>query len=145
MIIPFFHAKIHLSLSFEENLMKKVSWKDIGLVNTRRMFKKAMEGSMPSPRTNSTHEQLQAIVMGCVESKSPFILQVSSGARKCEPDPFAVLAMGAVAMIKDAKVTGQIALHLDHGDTFELAKSCIDSGFLIGHDRRLAPLLRGQH
>jgi fructose-bisphosphate aldolase class II len=75
-------------------------------------------------------EQLQAIVMGCVESKSPFILQVSSGARKyANQTLLRFLAMGAVAMIKDAKSPVKFALHLDHGDTFELCKSCIDSGF----------------
>jgi fructose-bisphosphate aldolase class II len=68
--------------------------------------------------------------MGCVESKSPFILQVSSGARKyANQTLLRFLAMGAVAMIKDAKSPVKFALHLDHGDTFELAKSCIDSGF----------------
>ncbi|MDH4161795.1 MAG: class II fructose-1,6-bisphosphate aldolase [Nitrospirota bacterium] len=111
--------------------MKKVSWKDIGLVNTRSMFKKAMEGRYAIPAYNFNNmEQLQAIVMGCVESRSPFILQVSSGARKyANQTLLRFLAMGAVAMIKDAKSPVKFALHLDHGDTFELCKSCIDSGF----------------
>jgi len=75
-------------------------------------------------------EQLQAIVMGCVESRSPFILQVSSGARKyANQTLLRFLAMGAVAMIKDAGSPVKFSLHLDHGDTFELCKSCIDSGF----------------
>lgn len=111
--------------------MEKVSYKDIGLVNTRDMFKKAMEGKYAVPAYNFNNmEQLQAIVMGCVESKSPFILQVSSGARKyANQTLLRFLAMGAVAMIKDAGSTVKFALHLDHGDTFELCKSCIDSGF----------------
>ncbi len=111
--------------------MEKVSWKDIGLVNTREMFKKAMAGKYAIPAYNFNNmEQLQAIVMGCVESKSPFILQVSSGARKyANQTLLRFLAMGAVAMIKDAGSNVQFALHLDHGDTFELCKSCIDSGF----------------
>jgi fructose-bisphosphate aldolase class II len=68
--------------------------------------------------------------MGCVESKSPFILQVSSGARKyANQTLLRFLAMGAVAMIKDANSPVKFALHLDHGDTLELCKSCIDSGF----------------
>jgi fructose-bisphosphate aldolase class II len=111
--------------------MENVSWKDIGLVNTREMFKKAMAGKYAVPAYNFNNmEQLQAIVMGCVESRSPFILQVSSGARKyANQTLLRFLAMGAVAMIKDASSPVQFALHLDHGDTFELCKSCIDSGF----------------
>ncbi|HEY6010292.1 MAG TPA: class II fructose-bisphosphate aldolase [Nitrospirota bacterium] len=111
--------------------MDTVSWKDIGLVNTREMFKKAMAGKYAVPAYNFNNmEQLQAIVMGCVESKSPFILQVSSGARKyANQTLLRFLAMGAVAMIKDANSPVKFSLHLDHGDTFELCKSCIDTGF----------------
>ncbi len=108
-----------------------VSYKDLGLSNTREMFRKAFEERYAVPAYNFNNmEQLQAIVMGCVESKSPFILQVSSGARKyANQTLLRFLAMGAVAMIKDANSNVQFALHLDHGDTFELCKSCIDSGF----------------
>jgi len=111
--------------------MEKVSYKEIGLVNTREMFKKAMAGKYAIPAYNFNNmEQLQAIVMGCVESRSPFILQVSSGARKyANQTLLRFLAMGAVAMIKDAGSPVKFALHLDHGDTFELCKSCIDTGF----------------
>jgi fructose-bisphosphate aldolase class II len=111
--------------------METVSWKDIGLVNTREMFKKAMAGKYAVPAYNFNNmEQLQAIVMGCVESRSPFILQVSSGARKyANQTLLRFLAMGAVAMIKDANSPVKFSLHLDHGDTFELCKSCIDTGF----------------
>jgi fructose-bisphosphate aldolase class II len=117
--------------SREENTMEKVSWKEIGLVNTREMFKKAMAGKYAIPAYNFNNmEQLQAIVMGCVESRSPFILQVSSGARKyANQTLLRFLAMGAEAMIKDANSPVKFSLHLDHGDTFELCKSCIDSGF----------------
>lgn len=108
-----------------------VSYKEIGLVNTKEMFRKAMEGKYAIPAYNFNNmEQLQAIVMGCVESRSPFILQVSSGARKyANQTLLRFLAMGAVGMIKDAGSPVQFALHLDHGDTFELCKSCIDTGF----------------
>jgi fructose-bisphosphate aldolase class II len=111
--------------------MEKVSYKEIGLVNTREMFQKAMQGKYAIPAYNFNNmEQLQAIVMGCVESRSPFILQVSSGARKyANQTLLRFLAMGAVAMIKDAGSAVRFALHLDHGDTFELCRSCIDSGF----------------
>ncbi len=111
--------------------MEKVSYKDIGLVTTTEMFAKAMKGKYAIPAYNFNNmEQLQAIVLGCVESKSPFILQVSSGARKyANQTLLRFLAMGAVAMIKDAGSSVKFALHLDHGDTFELCKSCVDSGF----------------
>ena len=111
--------------------METVSYKEIGLVNTREMFEKAMAGKYAIPAYNFNNmEQLQAIVMGCVESASPFILQVSSGARKyANQTLLRFLAMGAVAMIRDANSPVKFALHLDHGDTFELCKSCIDTGF----------------
>jgi len=82
--------------------MEKVSWKDINLVNTREMFTKAMKGKYAIPAYNFNNmEQLQAIVMGCVESKSPFILQVSSGARKyANQTLLRFLAMGAVGMVE---------------------------------------------
>jgi len=111
--------------------MDKVSYKDIGLVTTKAMFEKAMKGKYAIPAYNFNNmEQLQAIVMGCVESRSPFILQVSSGARKyANQTLLRFLAMGAVAMINDAGSPVKFSLHLDHGDTFDLCKSCIDSGF----------------
>ncbi len=104
---------------------------DLGLVNTREMFKKAMEGGYAIPAYNFNNmEQLQAIVIGCAESKSPVILQVSSGARKyANQTLLKYMAMGAVEMVKEMGQNIPIALHLDHGDTFELCKSCIDSGF----------------
>jgi len=75
-------------------------------------------------------EQLQAIVIGCVESESPVILQVSSGARKyANQTLLKYMAMGAVEMMKELGGKIPMSLHLDHGDTFELCKSCIDTGF----------------
>jgi fructose-bisphosphate aldolase class II len=104
---------------------------DLGLVNTREMFKKAMEGGYAIPAYNFNNmEQLQAIIIACVESKSPVILQVSSGARKyANQTLLKYMAMGAVEMMKEMGGNIPITLHLDHGDTFELCKSCIDSGF----------------
>ena len=66
-------------------------YKDLGLVNTREMFKKAMADGYAVPAYNFNNmEQLQAIVIGCVESKSPVILQVSGSARKyADPIPAA--------------------------------------------------------
>ena len=104
---------------------------DLGLVNTREMFKKAMAGGYAIPAYNFNNmEQLQAVIIACTESKSPVILQVSSGARKyANQTLLKYMAMGAVQMMKEMGGTVPIALHLDHGDTFELCKSCIDSGF----------------
>ena len=110
---------------------QRVSYKEIGIVNTREMFKKAMAGKFAIPAYNFNNmEQLQAIVLGCVESDSPFILQVSSGARKyADQTLLRYLAQGALAMIRSKGSKLNFALHLDHGDTLELCKSCIDTGF----------------
>ena len=60
-----------------------VNYKNLGLVNSRELFKKAMEGKYAIAAFNFNNmEQLQAIIQACVEAKSPVILQVSSGARK---------------------------------------------------------------
>ena len=75
-------------------------------------------------------EQLQAIVNGCIRSGSPLILQVSGSARKYIGAPFLPhLIAGARALIEEAGSTIPVALHLDHGNSFELAKSCIEAGF----------------
>lgn len=112
--------------------MPKRLYEEMGLVNTKEMFRKAMAGRYAVPAYNFNNmEQLQAIIGGCAESKSPVILQVSSGARKyANQTLLRHMAQGAVEMCrKDLKSNIPIALHLDHGDTFELCKSCIDSGF----------------
>ncbi|MDI9606259.1 MAG: class II fructose-bisphosphate aldolase, partial [Bacteroidota bacterium] len=60
-----------------------VSYKELGLVNSRELFKEAMKGGYAIPAFNFNNmEQMQAIVSACVETRSPVILQVSSGARK---------------------------------------------------------------
>ncbi len=112
-------------------MSETTNYKDLGLVNTRVMFEKAMAGKYAVPAYNFNNmEQLQAIITACVESRSPVILQVSSGARKyANQTLLKYMAMGAVQMMKELGAEIPIALHLDHGDTFELAKSCIDSGF----------------
>ena len=104
---------------------------ELGLTNTRDIFKKAMAGGYAIPAYNFNNmEQLQGIIIGCVESKSPVILQVSGSARKyANPTFLPYMAMGALQMAKALGADIPIALHLDHGDSFELAKSCIDSGF----------------
>ena len=108
-----------------------INYKDLGLVNTREMFKKAVSGGYAIPAYNFNNmEQLQAIIQACVETKSPVILQVSAGARKyANKTMLRFMAQGAVAYAKELGYEIPITLHLDHGDTFELCKDCIDSGF----------------
>jgi fructose-bisphosphate aldolase class II len=114
-----------------------VSYKDLGLANTRDVFRRAFAGQYAVPAYNFNNmEQLQAIITACVETRSPVILQISSGARKyANQTLLRYMAEGAVRMARDMeKGMGAdreipITLHLDHGDTFELAKSCIDNGF----------------
>jgi fructose-bisphosphate aldolase class II len=109
-----------------------VNYKELGLVNTREMFKRAVAGGYAIPAFNfNTMEQMQAIVMAAVETKSPVIMQVSKGARNyANGTILRNLAKGAVEYAKELGCEHpEIVLHLDHGDTFELCKDCIDNGF----------------
>jgi fructose-bisphosphate aldolase class II len=109
-----------------------VDYKKLGLVNTREMFSKAVSGGYAIPAFNFNNmEQLQAIIQAASETKSPVILQVSKGARQyANATLLRYMAEGAVAYAKELGwERPQIVLHLDHGDTFETCKSCIDSGF----------------
>ena len=109
-----------------------VSYKDLGLVNTREMFAKAIKGGYAVPAFNFNNmEQLQAIIQAAAETKSPVILQVSKGARNyANQTLLRYMAEGAVEYPKQLGwATPQIVLHLDHGDSFELCKSCVDMGF----------------
>ncbi len=108
-----------------------VSYKELGLVSTTDLFKKAVEGGYAIPAYNFNNlEQMQAILQACVETKSPVILQVSSGARKyANSTLLRNMARGAVEYVKELGCEIPIVLHLDHGDTFELCKDCIDNGF----------------
>lgn len=107
-------------------------YKELGFVNTREMFKKAMEGGYAVPAYNFNNmEQLQAILTACVQSRSPVILQISKGARNyANADLLRWMGRGAIEMIRKMKEGPvPVALHLDHGDSFELCKDCIDNGF----------------
>ncbi|MDY6843241.1 MAG: class II fructose-bisphosphate aldolase, partial [Thermodesulfobacteriota bacterium] len=108
-----------------------VGYQELGFENTREMFQRAMKGGYAVPAYNFNNlEQLQAIINGCGQSKSPVILQVSSGARKyAHPILLRHLGKGAVEMARELGFHIPIALHLDHGDTYELCVSCIESGF----------------
>ena len=109
-----------------------VSYKELGLVNTREMFAKAIDGGYAIPAFNFNNmEQLQAIIMAAAETKSPVILQVSKGARAyANQTLLRSMAQGAVEYAKELGwEKPQICLHLDHGDSFETCKSCVDFGF----------------
>ena len=97
------------------------------LVNTTEMFKKAYDGGYAIGAFNVNNmEIVQAITEACKEEKAPVILQVSKGARAYANHTYLVKLVEA-AVIECPEIP--IALHLDHGDSFETCKSCIDGGF----------------
>jgi fructose-bisphosphate aldolase class II len=106
-------------------------YKELGLVNSKGLFSKAVKGGYAIPAFNFNNlEQLQAIITACVDTKSPVILQVSKGARKyANQTLLQYLAKGAVEYAKELGCAIPIVLHLDHGDSFETCVSCIESGF----------------
>ncbi|HHU27571.1 TPA: class II fructose-1,6-bisphosphate aldolase [bacterium] len=96
------------------------------LVNTKEMFKKAYEGGYAIGAFNVNNmEIVQAITEAAKLENSPVILQVSAGARKYAKHIYLVKLVEAALADTDIP----IALHLDHGDSFELCKACIDGGF----------------
>ena len=94
-----------------------VSYKELGLVNSKELFAKAVAGGYAIPAFNFNNmEQLQAIVLACVEAKSPVILQVSSGARKyANQTLLRYMAQGAVEYAKELGCNIPIVLHLEIG------------------------------
>lgn len=111
--------------------MAKRLYEELGVVNTKEMFKKAMAGKYAIPAYNFNNmEQLQAIIIGCAETNSPVIIQVSKGAREyANQTLLRYMAMGAVKMAREMGSNIPVTLHLDHGDSFELCKSCVEFGF----------------
>ena len=107
------------------------SYKELGLVNTREIFAKAIKGGYAIPAYNFNNmEQMQAIISACVETKSPVILQVSKGARDyANINLLRNMAKGATEYAHELGYDIPIVLHLDHGDSFETCKDCIDNGF----------------
>ena len=97
------------------------------LVNTKEMFEKAYDGGYAVGAFNVNNmEIVQGITEACQEQKAPVILQVSKGARAYADHNYLVkMVQAAVENCPEIP----IALHLDHGDSFELCKSCIDGGF----------------
>lgn len=113
-----------------------INYKKLGFVNTRAMFKDAMKRQYAVPAYNFNNmEQLQAIIIACLETQSPVILQISKGARQyADQTLLTYLAQGAVQMMKRMAKEKKlkpipIALHLDHGADYEICKSCVDNGF----------------
>jgi fructose-bisphosphate aldolase class II len=113
-----------------------IDYRSLGFVNTRGMFEKAIEGGFAVPAYNFNNmEQIQAIVTACLETQSPVILQVSKGAREYADETLLrYMGQGVVEMMKrmaDDLHCGEIpiTLHLDHGDSYDLCVSCIESGF----------------
>jgi len=111
-----------------------VSYKEIGLVNSKDIFAKAVNGGYAIPGYNfSQMEQLQALIQACVETESPVILQISAGARKyANATMLRYMAQGACEYAKELHPQHKlipIVLHLDHGDSYELCVSCIEKGF----------------
>lgn len=107
------------------------SYKELGLCNTVDLFKKAVAGGYAIPAYNFNNmEQMQAIVQACVETRSPVIMQVSSGARKyANSNLLRNMARGAVEYAAELGYKIPIVLHLDHGDSYELCVDCIENGF----------------
>lgn len=98
----------------------------MALCNTTEMFKKAYEGGYAVGAFNVNNmEIIQGITEAAQETNSPLILQVSAGARKYAKHIYLVKLVEAA--IADTGL--DIALHLDHGEDFEICKSCIDGGF----------------
>ena len=96
------------------------------LVTTKEMFKKAYQQGYAVGAFNVNNmEILQAIVEAAEQEKAPLILQVSAGARKYARHEYLIKLVEAALSSSNIP----IALHLDHGETFELCKSCIDGGF----------------
>ncbi len=113
-----------------------VNYQSLGFVNTREMYAKAVSGSYAVPGYNFNNmEQLQAIIGACLETQSPVILQISKGAREyANQTLLQYLGKGAVEMMKVMAEEQNlkeipIALHLDHGDSYELCVAVIESGF----------------
>ncbi len=104
----------------------------MALVTSTEMFKKAYNGGYAIGAFNVNNmEIIQGITEAAIEKRAPLILQVSKGARAYAKHVYLMKLIEAA--IEDAEQTAgfdlPICVHLDHGDTFELCKSCIDGGF----------------
>src|SRR3989304_658397 len=98
-------------LHIQPKEQKMVRYQDLGLSNTREMFKKAMAGGYAIPAYNFNNlEQLQAIIQGCIQSRSPVILQISKGARQyANQTLLRYMAEGAMKVVKESGVPIPVA------------------------------------
>ena len=104
----------------------------MALVTSTEMFKKAYDGGYAIGAFNVNNmEIIQGITEAAIEKRAPLILQVSKGARAYAKHVYLMKLIEAA--IEDAEQSAgfdlPICVHLDHGDSFELCKSCIDGGF----------------
>ncbi|MFX1299074.1 MAG: ketose-bisphosphate aldolase [Promethearchaeota archaeon] len=108
-----------------------VSFEELGLSNTKRMFEVALERKFAVPGYNASNlEQLQGIIIGCGDTNSPVIIQITQTSLKyANKTMIRYMGEGCVKMSKDLGYDIPVALHLDHGSSFESCKSCIDFGF----------------
>lgn len=96
------------------------------LTHTRDLFAKALKGKYALGAFNVNNMELvQAIVEACEEEKAPLMLQISKGARHYANPVYLKKLIEAAVSLSNIP----IAIHLDHGDSFELCKECIDEGF----------------
>ena len=96
------------------------------LTHTKELFAKALKGKYALGAFNVNNmELIQAIVEACEEEKAPLILQISKGARQYANPVYLKKLIEAAVSLSNVP----IAVHLDHGDTFDLCKQCIDEGF----------------
>ncbi|MDX8337171.1 ketose-bisphosphate aldolase [Candidatus Cetobacterium colombiensis] len=111
--------------------MAKYRFQDLGLVNTKEMFKKANENGYSVPAFNFANlEQLKAILNACHEANSDVILQISESARKyIGRETLPLMIKGAILDLRSKGSTIGVALNLDHGKDFNQIKDCLDYGF----------------
>jgi fructose-bisphosphate aldolase class II len=111
--------------------MRSTLYREIGFVNTRRMFADAYRGGYAVPAFNFvTLEQMLAIVDACVQTDSPFILQASASVKKMiGPIMTRHMAAGCAEIVRESGKPIPVAFHLDHGTTFEDCVEAIEVGF----------------
>jgi fructose-bisphosphate aldolase class II len=108
-----------------------IRYQELGFVNTREMFRKAYVGRYAVGAFNFvTLEQLQAILNACLETRSPLILQCSANVRRyIGPVMVRHMAAACTEIIRESDFPIPMALHLDHGLSYDECLSCIEGGF----------------
>ena len=108
------------------SIQRRKKAKSMPLTHTKDLFAKALKGKYALGAFNVNNmELLQAIVEACEEEKAPVMLQISKGARQYANPVYLKKLIEAAVSLSNIP----IAVHLDHGDSFELCKDCIDEGF----------------